>query len=117
MTKYILILLLITLFSCGQKNTSTLELNFTSNNPDNVLELKAFYLTSLTTKNKTITFKKVKSSTPNKFVFEHLSNDLYIGLTEIEKNGVTYNISIDSIQINNGKNVISKKVNLGTIRL
>ena len=117
MRKYILIISLTALFACGQKDNSSLELNFTSKNPDVVQELKAFYLTSLTTKNKTITFKNTKSNTANRFVFEHLSNDLYIGLLQIEKNGAIYNISIDSIKINNGKNTISKEINLGTVQL
>ena len=117
MIKYILTLFLITLFSCGKKNISSLELNFTYKNSDIIPELKAFYLTSLTTKNKIITFKNVKAKTPNGFVFEHLSSDLYIGLMQIEKNGAIYNISIDSIQIKDGKNTISKEINLGTVRL
>lgn len=117
MTKYISTLFLITIFSCGQKDNSSLELNFTSKNSENLQELKVFHLTSLTKKNKIFTFKNVKCNTKNGFVFEHLSNDLYIGLIQIEKNGMTYNISIDSIQINNGKNKILKEVNLGTVRL
>ncbi len=117
MLKYILSLLLLTVLSCGQKNNSSLELNFTCKNQDTILELKAFYLTSLTTKNKTIIFENIKSITPNKFLFNQLENDLYIGLLRIEKNGTVYNISIDSIKIKNGKNIIAKDMNLGTIRL
>ena len=117
MTKYIFSSLLVIFFSCGQNNNSSLEISFTSKDMDIVQELKAFHLTSLTTKNKTITFNNVKSISTNKFVFNNLDNDIYIGLMLIEKNGMVYNISIDSIQIKNGKNVISKDINLGTVQL
>ena len=104
-------------FSCKQKYDSKLEINFTSKSNDSVQEMKSFQLTSLTEMNKTISFTSPKSIAPNKFIFEHLKNGLYIGLICLEQKGSVYNISMDSIVIKNGENVISKELNLGTVKL
>jgi hypothetical protein len=117
MTKYYLILLVTISFSCRQNYNSILEINFTSKNNDTIQEMKSFQLTSLTELNKTISFTNPKSTLPNKFIFEHLKNGLYIGLMRLEKNGSSYNIAIDSIVIKDGSNVISKELNLGTVKL
>lgn len=115
MTKYYLIFLVIISFSCRQNYNSKLEINFTSRNNDTIQEMKTFQLTSLTEMNKTISFTNPTSIVPNKFIFEHLKNGAYIGLMRLEKNGSFYNITIDSLVIKDGPNIISKEINLGSV--
>ena len=121
MTKYLLILILLISFSCAQKQGPKLELSFSSKNGNVIKEIIAFHLTRITassdTRPKTFSFSNVKCVRSNKFVFNSIDTGLYIGLLKIEKNGVIYNISVDSIAIKSGVNIISKEVNLGTIKL
>lgn len=116
---YFLYFIIITLLSCGQNENSQLQINFTSPNRDTITELKSFYLTSLPIKQneKSIVFQNVKCLSPNKFMFKSIKNNTYIGLLTIDKNGLIYNITIDSIRIIDGTNIISKEVNLGHVEI
>ncbi len=67
--------------------------------------------------NKTVSFANPKSILPNTFIFDPVKKGFYIGLIRLEQKGGICNISIDSIVIHDGYNVISKELNLGTVRL
>jgi hypothetical protein len=117
MTKYLSITIFITLSSCINQNDTSLELNIVSKNHDTIQNINEFYFKSLTKPNKTILFKNIDCIAPNKFLFKNLTDDLFIGLMRIDNNNSSYNISIDSIKIKKGKNIITKEINLGTIKL
>ena len=117
MNKYFFTLLTVVFVSCNAKHKSILEMNFTSRNIDTFQEVKSLFLNSLTERKKPIGFSNIKCSSPNKFIFKDLEKGLYIGLLTIEKENRVYNISIDSIAIKEGKNIITKELNLGTVKL
>lgn len=117
MKSFLFAFLLCAIFSCGQTNHSSLELNLTSKNQDIYQKTKVFYLTSLTKEKNVISFENIQSVSRNKFIFKPLKNGLYMGLVVVEKDGALYNIYIDSIRIKNNENIIFKEINLGTIKL
>ena len=117
MTKYFYTLAVITFISCNHKHNTSLEMRFTSRNQDSIREINSFYLTSLTQANKSISFKNVECVSPNLFIFKNLENGLYIGMLTVQNKGRICDISMDSISITNGVNVITKEVNIGTVQL
>ncbi len=128
MIKFFLAFSLIACLSVKEQNQySQLELNFTSRNGDTIRTLKSFYLTRipksieqlLSSKSdmKPFYFLNVECVKPNKFILDSLNVGLYRGLFSVDKKGSEYNIIIDSIEIKPGLNVITKELNLGTVKL
>ncbi len=100
---------------------ATLEIQFTSRNKDTITEIKGFYLKNIESSQmentKDQSFRDIKCVTPNLFLFENVISGKYFGLIHVESNGRRFNVSIDSIIINPGKNYIIKEMNLGTVSL
>jgi hypothetical protein len=111
MTKYLFILSII-LFSCTRKHSPKLLFMFTLTNKDTIQEIKSFQLISLTEKKNTTLYTNTKSIGPNAFFFDDLNKGLYLGLIRLEYKGQLYDISIDSILIHSGDNVITKELYL-----
>jgi hypothetical protein len=63
-----------------------------------------------------LTFKNIDCISPNKFILNSLDTGIYFGLIEMNNNGKFY-LTIDSIQINPGRNIINKELNIGSISL
>ena len=124
MIKYLFVSLLFAFYSCSEVHKSELELVFDSNNTDTFQVLQEFSLTSIDSAEfrkaevehkliKTFSFHNIKCLEMNKFIFEGLDSGAYYGMITLEKNGVIYNIPLDSIFIKPGKIIVSKKLNFG----
>jgi hypothetical protein len=100
-----------------------LELVFTSTNNTVIKELKAVYLVEFSLKEGIPTqknrqaFRNVKCTKPNHFILKDVKKGLFTGLIEVDNEGSTVNIGIDSIRVKAGKNQLSRQVNLGTLIL
>ena len=112
----LIIILVIAFIACGCSDGEKLVVHLTSGNNDTIAEMENFYMTSITKRSKPVVFKNPKGISGS-FTFEGLKPDIYIGLIQIKKNDVKYNITIDSIEIHKGINIVSKEINLDTVEL
>ena len=116
MKRYLIIILVIACTACGCSNGEKLVVHLTTGNTDTITEMENFYMKSINKRSKPVVFKNPKGIS-SMFTFEGLKPGIYIGLLQIKKNDVEYNITIDSIVINKGINIVSKEINLGTVAL
>ena len=116
MSKYFIIWIFISLFSCKGANNTSLEIYVTSINNTSLTELKALYLTDLVNPKKSISFKNIHCVRPNYFLFKNIPAGEYYGVINIEK-GARYYIDLGNIIIKQGSKKNTEEINLGTVKL
>lgn len=66
---------------------------------------------------KSFSFHNIKCLETNKFIFKGLDSGSYYGMISFEKDGMTFNIPLDSIFIKTGKTFVTKKISFGPLKL